>query len=107
MLSTPFICCSMGVATDCVSVLASAPGYVAVTRISGGTISGNCDVGSDNIDTAPRMTVMMAMTMATIGRRIKNFDIEPYLPAGAFACSEEAGPGLPWCGLTGDRKSVV
>ncbi len=26
MLSTPLICCSMGVATDCSSVTASAPG---------------------------------------------------------------------------------
>src|SRR5580692_8885268 len=101
MLSTPFICCSMGVATACVMVFASAPGYVAVTRISGGTISGNCEVGSESIATTPRMTVMIAMTMATIGRRMKNFDIESYLPAGLFAGSVAAVSAAPWWGLIG------
>src|ERR1700722_14858562 len=81
MLSTPFICCSIGVATACVRVFASAPGDVAGTRISGGTIFGNCEVGSDASDTTPRMTVTMAMTIATIGRLMKNFDMD-YLPAG-------------------------
>src|SRR5579862_1014935 len=42
--------------------------------ISGGTMSGYCDVGSVSIDTAPTMTVITAITMATIGRRIKNLD---------------------------------
>ena len=35
---------------------------------------------SDTSDTTPRITVTMAMTIATIGRLIKNFDID-YLPA--------------------------
>ena len=30
MLSTPLICCSIGVATDCSIVSASAPGYVVL-----------------------------------------------------------------------------
>src|ERR1035438_6499629 len=98
MLSTPFICCSIGVATACDRVLASAPGYVAVTRISGGTILGNCDVGSEAMATKPTITVRMAMTMATIGRRIKNFDIG-YLPA-EFVVGVVATPA-PCRGLTG------
>ena len=46
-------------------------------------MSGYCEVGKLSIDTMPDITVRMAMTMATIGRRMKNFDIV-YLPA-AFA----------------------
>src|SRR6267143_1319944 len=42
MLSTPFICCSIGVATACSRVFASAPTYVACNRISGWTMLGNC-----------------------------------------------------------------
>src|ERR1700676_1698465 len=90
MLSTPFICCSIGVATACVRVFASAPGYVAVTRISGGTILGNCEVGSDVSETIPRMTVTMAMTIATIGRLIKNFD-KNYLPAALVVLGASLG----------------
>src|SRR6266567_2825694 len=100
MLSTPFICCSRGVETACERVFASAPGYVAVTRISGGTISGYCDVGSVTIDTVPTITVMIAMTMATIGLRIKNFD-KVYLPADLGACDVPADCGFTICGLTG------
>src|SRR5205823_6368764 len=75
MLSTPFICCSTGVATDCSIVTASAPGYVAVTSICGGTISGYCAIGSVRIDTRPTRTVAIAITIATIGRLMKNFDM--------------------------------
>src|SRR3977135_2647549 len=45
MLSTPFICCSSGAATDCSMVTASAPVYVVSTMICGGTMSGNCARG--------------------------------------------------------------
>src|SRR6266446_6822241 len=72
MLSTPFICCSIGLATACSMVMASAPGYVVVTMIWGGTISGNCASGSPRMETTPTITVMMAMTIATIGRSTKN-----------------------------------
>src|SRR4051812_2025181 len=72
MLSTPFICCSIGLATACSMVMASAPGYVVATMIWGGTISGNCASGSPRIETTPTITVMMAMTIATIGRSTKN-----------------------------------
>jgi len=36
---------------------------------------GNWDVGSVSIDTAPITTVRMAITIATMGRRMKNFDM--------------------------------
>src|ERR1700730_9508604 len=75
MLSTPFICCSSGAATACSIVRASAPLYVAVTVICGGTISGNWAIGSARMATRPPNTVMIAMTMATVGRRMKNLDI--------------------------------
>jgi hypothetical protein len=38
------------------------------------------------------MTVRMAMTMATMGRRMKNFDIR-YLPAAVVADATVAGAG--------------
>src|SRR5262249_31251280 len=75
MLSAPFICCSMGVATDCSMVSASAPVYVVDAMICGGTIAGNCARGRPRIATRPSMTVIMAMTMATMGRFTKNFEI--------------------------------
>src|SRR5215813_4181964 len=71
MLSTPFICCSSGVATDPSIVIASAPVYVVVTLICGGTMSGYCAVGSFDIATAPAIVIRIAMTIATIGRRTK------------------------------------
>src|SRR5436309_2738751 len=55
ILSTPLICCSIGVATDCSSVTASAPGYRAVSRISeiGRKLGGGLrvsQVGEDLVD---------------------------------------------------------
>ena len=75
MSSTPLICCSSGVATDCSMVSASAPGYCAVTSICGGTICGNSAIGRPPSATTPPSTVTMAMTIATIGRRMKKRDI--------------------------------
>src|ERR1035437_6518951 len=40
--------------------------------ISGGTMFGNCATGRLNIETAPMSTIKMAMTIATIGRLMKN-----------------------------------
>src|SRR5450432_3883234 len=45
-------------------------------RASGGTIFGNCAIGSETSATAPTTTVMIAMTIATMGRLMKNFDTE-------------------------------
>src|SRR5215510_3123520 len=75
MSSTPLICCSIGVATDCSIVTASAPVYVVLTMICGGTISGNCDTGSPAIATSPAITVTMAITIATTGRLMKSLEI--------------------------------
>src|SRR5512134_4029209 len=72
MSSTPDICCSMGVATDCSTVRASAPVYVVDTWISGGTMLGNWATGSPVMATMPTMTMRMAITIATIGRLMKN-----------------------------------
>src|SRR5260370_42093079 len=44
--------------------------------IFGGTISGKSATGRRKIITAPAMTKAIAITIATIGRLIKNFDIE-------------------------------
>src|SRR5258707_2670771 len=78
MLSTPFICCSRGVATDCSIVNASAPVYVAETLICGGTMSGSCATGSLDIATAPAITVRIEITMATMGRLMKNLDMTKF-----------------------------
>ena len=43
--------------------------------ICGGTISGNWATGSPAIATSPPMTVTMAITIATIGRLMKSFEI--------------------------------
>src|ERR1022692_2265009 len=75
MLSTPDICCSMGVATDWSTVRASAPGYVAFTWTCGSAILGNCAMGRPDIATIPTITIRMEMTIATIGRLIKNLAI--------------------------------
>src|SRR5262245_12907073 len=74
MLSTPLICCSMGVATDCSTVCASAPTYVVCTCTSGGAIVGNSETGRARMVIAPTMTVSSEMTTATIGRLMKNLD---------------------------------
>src|SRR4029453_1736354 len=75
MLSTPFICCSIGVATDCSMVMASAPVKVVETMIWGGTMSGNWANGSERMAIKPTTTVRMAMTIATIGRLMKKVEI--------------------------------
>src|ERR1051325_2421559 len=72
MLSTPLICCSMGVATDCSTVKASAPTYVVLTWTSGGVMLGNCAVGRLSIATMPTMTITIEITMDTMGRFMKN-----------------------------------
>src|SRR5512139_600222 len=91
MSSTPDICCSMGVATDCSTVRASDPVYVVWTWISGGTMLGNWAMGSLDMATRPRMTMRMAITIATIGRLIKNLDIAGYLFSAGWATGFVSG----------------
>jgi hypothetical protein len=52
---------------------------VARSWISGGTIFGNWETGKRATETAPTMAVMIAMTIATIGRFIKKFDMDTRL----------------------------
>src|SRR4051795_5131736 len=73
--STPFTCCSMGVATDCSTSSALAPTYVVVTWMSGGGMSGDCEKGRGESETAPTMTGTIGITIATMGRRMKKFPI--------------------------------
>src|SRR4051812_25673099 len=73
--STPFTCCSIGVATDCSTSSALAPTYVVVTWMSGGVMSGYCEMGRRESETAPTMTVTIEITIATMGRRMKKFPI--------------------------------
>src|SRR5512139_285525 len=71
----------MGVATDCSTASADAPGYVAVTRMFGGARNGYCSMARPLIVTTPSMTVRIEMTMATIGRRMKNCAMGYFPPA--------------------------
>src|ERR1700730_4595011 len=82
MLSTPFICCSMGVATDCSMVSASAPVNEVVSTTCGGMSCGNCAMGRPSSDTTPSRTVTMAMTIDTMGLRMKKEDIALVLRRG-------------------------
>src|SRR6476469_5426750 len=91
MLSTPFICCSSGVATDCSIAMASAPVYVVDAMICGGMIDGNCATGSPFIATRPPMIVMIEMTIATIGRAMKNRDTGYLAPADEADAGVDAG----------------
>ena len=72
----------MGVATDCSTVWASAPTYVVLMTISGGTMFGYWAIGRPRMATTPTMTMMMEMTMATMGRLMKNLDMAAYLFSG-------------------------
>src|SRR5262245_41380104 len=71
MFSTPLICCSSGVATDPSTSVALAPMNVVVTWIIGGTISGYWAIGRPRMATTPSRTVMIEITIATIGRLTK------------------------------------
>src|SRR5260221_12870075 len=65
-------------------VRASAPVYVVVRLTWGGRICGNCAMGNPRSDTMPTRTVMIAITIATMGRRMKNEDIRRMLLAAQF-----------------------
>jgi hypothetical protein len=59
---------------------------VLLTLICGGTMFGNWAVGSPDMATRPTMVIRIEMTMATIGRLMKNLDMAAYpLLAGAAA----------------------
>ena len=61
---------------------------------------GECAIGSASIDTTPTMTMMIEITIATMGRLIKNLDMI-YLPSLLLALGfpllllpSSCGPGL-------------
>src|ERR1700704_2262608 len=54
------------------TVVADAPGYVVLICTEGGAIGGYCSIGSATIDNAPATMIRMAMTIAKIGRSMKN-----------------------------------
>src|SRR4051812_12823473 len=80
MRSTPFTSCSMGVATDCSTASAEAPGYVPVTRMLGGARNGYCSTERPRVMTSPGMAVGRELIMATMGRGMKKF-APPRLPS--------------------------
>ena len=101
MFSTPFTCCSSGVATDCSTSTADAPTYVVVTLIIGGTMSGNCEIGRPCITMKPTRTRTMEITIATIGRLTKNFDMGQRPPARA---TESAGTSVALTTMSGRTR---
>src|SRR5580700_5968177 len=62
-------------------------------KISGGTTLGNCAIGSPDKVTKPTMTMMIEITMATMGRLMKNFDMRLVL----FLCGHRFGGHLNGC----------
>src|SRR5450755_3917804 len=70
--STPLICCSRGVMTVSAMVLGDAPGYWPLTTTVGGTISGYSLIGRTGMASKPATVMMMASTVANIGRSMKN-----------------------------------
>src|SRR5260221_12612270 len=77
MPSTPLICYSIGVASDCSTVSEYDPTLVVFTCISGGTILGYWATGRPRNATIPAIVMMIEITIATIGRLMKNFAITP------------------------------
>src|SRR6185369_4311429 len=61
----------MGVATDSMTASAAAPRYVVVTWIIVGLTGGYSAMGNRLREIKPTITVRMAMTIATMGRRMK------------------------------------
>ena len=75
MSLTPLTLSSSGVATLCSIVSASAPRYSADTSTTGGVISGYCSIGMLRMAISPSTTIIMAMTIAKIGRLTNMFPI--------------------------------
>src|SRR3954453_16423278 len=69
----------MGVATVSPTIMALAPGYVAVTWMVGGATSGYCAIGNWLSATPPTMMITTDRTVAKIGRSIKKWEITDHL----------------------------
>src|SRR3954462_10542828 len=79
-------------------------------------IWGNCAMGSPARDTAPSSTVSMAMTIATMGRRMKNAEITVCslvtIGRGCRGCAGSGGgrrgpSRRGWHQLGDDRRTVA
>jgi hypothetical protein len=68
---------------------------VACNWISGGAMLGNWAMGNCTMETTPTITMMIEMTIATMGRLMKNFAIA----AGCAPGQNGAGVGV--AGSTG------
>src|SRR6185369_17250136 len=66
------------------SVVASAPGKVALTPICGGASAGNCAIGSERRASTPNSDTRMASTQAKIGRSMKYRDMGSLTLAPGF-----------------------
>src|ERR1700686_5023087 len=84
MFGTPFTCVSIGAATDCSMVAASAPGNVADTTTEGGVICGNRATGSSRKAMRPASVMTIASTVAKIGRSLKKLLTKRGGPGGRF-----------------------
>src|SRR5690349_18830050 len=99
MFSTPDSCSSIGAATVFASVSALAPGYVALIVTVGGAISGYCAIGRICEAMTPASAMMIAMTLAKIGRWMKKREKLPIdVPrqralSAAGACVDGDGDG--------------
>src|SRR5215467_2903199 len=74
MPSTPETCSSIGAATVSRNVIALAPGKNAVTFTVGGVTSGYWATGSVQTATPPASVITTEITVAKIGRSMKNRD---------------------------------
>src|SRR5215831_7213160 len=105
MPSVPESCCSIGAATVDAMVSALAPGYAVVMVTVGGEISGYCETGRLNDEMMPASVTRIAMTLAKIGRSMKNFEklpMEPRLALGGLGRLRRRGG----CGGRGGARLV-
>src|ERR1700761_510732 len=86
MPGVPFTCCSMGVATVCSTVCASAPVNCPFTCTTGGVMSGYWSIGKLRMLIAPVIASTIDITMAVTGLLIKVLAIIVYSSAKEEEC---------------------
>src|SRR5689334_11404153 len=93
----------MGAATVWEIVSALAPGYAVVMVTVGGEISGYCETGSEKEAITPASVTRIAITLAKIGRSMKNFEKLPMgrLPLGGLGRLGLCGGGRGGAGPVG------
>src|SRR4026208_886516 len=80
----------MGIATDCSTATAEAPGTAAATRMDGGARNGYCSIERPLRLNSPIRTIRIEITIATMGRRMKKFAIA-YFPLASLGPLADAG----------------